>query len=336
MSARWLLPFALVFGLTTTRAAGPTITIDAASPSGKVSPLFYGLMTEEINHAYDGGLYAELVRNRAFLDDAASPAHWSVVQADGAAATIALDPKRAAQRGHRRPACGRRDAGLDRPRRRHRQRGLLGHSGQAEHALPRVVLREGRARIHRPDRRLDPEHDGRTIYATEDRRRSDSGLEAVRSDAADRQRDAHREGALRPDAGSPRHGLVQPGVAVPADLQESAERLPCRHHADAGRHEAEVPALPRRQLSRGRSDRRSLRVEEDARAARRIAPGTWRRGAIARPTAWACTSSCSGARTWTPSRCWPSMPATRSRARTSIRDRTSSRTCRTRSTRSST
>ena len=28
-------------------------------------------MTEEINHAYDGGLYAELVRNRAFLDDAA-------------------------------------------------------------------------------------------------------------------------------------------------------------------------------------------------------------------------------------------------------------------------
>ena len=38
----------------------------------------YGLMTEEINHAYDGGLYAELIRNRAFLDEAASPAHWSV------------------------------------------------------------------------------------------------------------------------------------------------------------------------------------------------------------------------------------------------------------------
>ena len=27
-------------------------------------------MTEEINHSYDGGLYAELIRNRAFLDDA--------------------------------------------------------------------------------------------------------------------------------------------------------------------------------------------------------------------------------------------------------------------------
>src|SRR5438128_2524902 len=93
MTARWPLPFVLVLGLTTTRAAGPTVTIDTASPSGKVSPLFYGLMTEEINHAYDGGLYAELVRNRAFLDDASTPAHWSLVQGDGAAATMALDPK---------------------------------------------------------------------------------------------------------------------------------------------------------------------------------------------------------------------------------------------------
>ena len=61
MSARWPLPFVLVLGVTAARTAGPTVTIDTASPSGKVSPLFYGLMTEEINHAYDGGLYAELV-----------------------------------------------------------------------------------------------------------------------------------------------------------------------------------------------------------------------------------------------------------------------------------
>jgi len=93
MTVRWPLPFVLVLGLATTRAAGPTVTIDTASPSGKVSPLFYGLMTEEINHAYDGGLYAELVRNRAFLDDASTAAHWSLVQGDGAAATMALDPK---------------------------------------------------------------------------------------------------------------------------------------------------------------------------------------------------------------------------------------------------
>lgn len=57
----------------------------------KVSPLHYGLMTEEINFSYDGGLYAELIRNRAFLDDARAPAHWSVVEGNGSAATITLD-----------------------------------------------------------------------------------------------------------------------------------------------------------------------------------------------------------------------------------------------------
>jgi len=72
-------------------AAAPTFTIDAAHPTGKVSPRLYGLMTEEINHSYDGGLYAELIRNRAFLDDPVTPAHWSVVTGDAAAAAIALD-----------------------------------------------------------------------------------------------------------------------------------------------------------------------------------------------------------------------------------------------------
>src|SRR5580765_3445478 len=72
-------------------AADPTFTIDATHSVGKVSSKLYGLMTEEINHSYDGGLYAELIRNRAFLDDANSPAHWSVVAGNGAETTIALD-----------------------------------------------------------------------------------------------------------------------------------------------------------------------------------------------------------------------------------------------------
>jgi alpha-L-arabinofuranosidase len=85
------IPLLLYVTVTSSRAAGPTIAIDAASPAGNVSRLFYGLMTEEINHAYDGGLYAELVQNRAFLDDAVAPVHWAVVQGEGAAAAIALD-----------------------------------------------------------------------------------------------------------------------------------------------------------------------------------------------------------------------------------------------------
>ncbi len=72
-------------------AASPTFTVDASRPAGKVSPTLYGLMTEEINHSYDGGLYAELIQNRAFLDNAAKPVHWSLVKGDNSAATIALD-----------------------------------------------------------------------------------------------------------------------------------------------------------------------------------------------------------------------------------------------------
>ena len=43
----------------------PTLAIDVNHPTAKVSPMLYGLMTEEINFSYDGGLYAELVRDRA-------------------------------------------------------------------------------------------------------------------------------------------------------------------------------------------------------------------------------------------------------------------------------
>ena len=78
--------------LTITSFAGtPRFTVDATQPVGKVSPRLYGLMTEEINHCYDGGLYAELIRNRAFRDDASSPVHWSVVNDANSAASIALD-----------------------------------------------------------------------------------------------------------------------------------------------------------------------------------------------------------------------------------------------------
>src|SRR5437763_4379835 len=91
MKRACLLALAVTFTATVPRASTPTITIDASTPAGKVSPLLYGLMTEEINHSYDGGLYAELIRNRAFLDDARTPAHWSIVNDDSSGAVIALD-----------------------------------------------------------------------------------------------------------------------------------------------------------------------------------------------------------------------------------------------------
>ncbi|MGA3067599.1 MAG: alpha-L-arabinofuranosidase C-terminal domain-containing protein [Tepidisphaeraceae bacterium] len=65
--------------------------IEIDQPGITISPRLIGLMTEEINHSYDGGLYAELIQNRIFKDDPASPAHWSLVKHDQSDGAIALD-----------------------------------------------------------------------------------------------------------------------------------------------------------------------------------------------------------------------------------------------------
>ncbi|HNP22119.1 MAG TPA: alpha-L-arabinofuranosidase C-terminal domain-containing protein [Panacibacter sp.] len=61
-----------------------TLTLDAGKAGADVSPMLYGLMTEEINHAYDGGLYAELIRNRIFKDNKTTPEAWSLVKNNAA------------------------------------------------------------------------------------------------------------------------------------------------------------------------------------------------------------------------------------------------------------
>ena len=56
--------------------------------------MLYGLMTEEINYSYDGGLYAELVRNRAFTDNRRlQPFHWLLYEAGNADASMIMDMK---------------------------------------------------------------------------------------------------------------------------------------------------------------------------------------------------------------------------------------------------
>ena len=42
------------------------VTLNVAEKGAPVSPSMYGVFFEEINHAGDGGLYAELVQNRSF------------------------------------------------------------------------------------------------------------------------------------------------------------------------------------------------------------------------------------------------------------------------------
>ncbi len=67
------------------KAQKPKLTLDLTKPGATVSPMLYGLMTEEINHSYDGGLYAELIRNRIFKDNKNTPEGWSLVKDDSAA-----------------------------------------------------------------------------------------------------------------------------------------------------------------------------------------------------------------------------------------------------------
>lgn len=58
------------------QANGPTLTVDTSRTLHKIPQTLYGEFFEEINYAGDGGLYAELIRNRAFMDPA-TPDRWS-------------------------------------------------------------------------------------------------------------------------------------------------------------------------------------------------------------------------------------------------------------------
>ncbi len=99
--------------------AGPPLLAQSGNPvklqikadqiTAHMPPTFHGLMTEEINYAFEGGLYAELIRNRNFKEtaparnnrqnpDQSTPAkeakdlvHWSLMQMDGGAGSMTLD-----------------------------------------------------------------------------------------------------------------------------------------------------------------------------------------------------------------------------------------------------
>src|ERR1700738_3506800 len=68
-----------------------TLTIHADQPVSPVSPTLYGLMTEEINYSYDGGLYAEMVRNRTFRGDWSGLNFWYLVEGGNSVAKMEAD-----------------------------------------------------------------------------------------------------------------------------------------------------------------------------------------------------------------------------------------------------
>jgi len=86
------VPVALLCAFISVNLQAQTVklTLDLTKPGVNVSPKLYGLMTEEINHSYDGGLYAELIKNRIFKDNPTTPEGWSMIQEGDAKAAIQL------------------------------------------------------------------------------------------------------------------------------------------------------------------------------------------------------------------------------------------------------
>ena len=85
------LAIALPFSHCVAQSGPATLTIDPSQIVSPVSPTLYGLMTEEINHSYDGGLYAEMVRNRTLRGRWDGAEGWTLVQRGNAAASMSED-----------------------------------------------------------------------------------------------------------------------------------------------------------------------------------------------------------------------------------------------------
>ena len=129
----------------------PTVNLDLGKPGAPVAATFYGLMTEEINYSYEGGIYAELIQNRIFRDNTAAPAHWAVVQDGGGKGAISLDESQPIP-GTVLARCLKLDASQASPGHRAgiANDGYWGMSRQTEDHLSGLVLRKVRQRFPRP------------------------------------------------------------------------------------------------------------------------------------------------------------------------------------------
>lgn len=65
-SAATLITALTLATATLSRAEPATLTVQTDQPGAKISPAMWGIFFEDINLGADGGLYAELVKNRAF------------------------------------------------------------------------------------------------------------------------------------------------------------------------------------------------------------------------------------------------------------------------------
>jgi hypothetical protein len=226
-----------------------TLTIHADQPVSSVSPTLYGLMTEEINYSYDGGLYAEMVRNRTFRSDWSGVLYWYLLEDGNAAAKMEVD--KTAGPSEALPSSLRLDVEHADAR---NQAGVLnvgwwGFALRPENTYKgSFYAKAGSSDLGPVTVSLVSDDTGKAL-ATDHCSRRRHGLEAVRIRAEDRRAAAFVEqspGRLRRPR---RNSLAEPCLALPADLSRSREWQPHRLDGKTGRNASTVPALPRRELS---------------------------------------------------------------------------------------
>jgi alpha-L-arabinofuranosidase len=84
-----ILIFCIASQSATADSAGLSVQVD--QPGVAISSNLFGIFFEEINSAGDGGIYAELIRNRSFEDSTASPVYWTQLTTGTASGALALD-----------------------------------------------------------------------------------------------------------------------------------------------------------------------------------------------------------------------------------------------------
>jgi alpha-L-arabinofuranosidase len=88
--ALWVLLSALRVTTFALWSAPATISVDVGHPGHTLSPMLYGIFFEDINCSADGGLYAEMVRNRNF-EDSDKPVYWTTECGRGAVVLATID-----------------------------------------------------------------------------------------------------------------------------------------------------------------------------------------------------------------------------------------------------
>ena len=80
-----------LFEVTLARGqSAATVTIQASQPGAVISTNLFGIFFEEINYAGEGGIYAEMIRNRSFYNPT-NTLFWTLVTQGSAAGTMSVD-----------------------------------------------------------------------------------------------------------------------------------------------------------------------------------------------------------------------------------------------------